>query len=99
MNLFPAIAEKIISHPEVLGIARETALRWMVERREPEERIRAWLELLDAAIATPAGRGRLLDLLRDDNESARRLKDFAPFAGILTREERREIIFSCSFDH
>ncbi len=99
MNLFPTIADKISAHPEILLTARETAHRWIAERREPVERVREWLVLLDAAITSPEGRDRLLTLLRDDSEAARRLKDFAPLAGLLTREERREVILSCSFDH
>jgi hypothetical protein len=65
-----------------------------------------WLELLgpDDRFTSSCGSGprfhtRGLMMLGDDSEAARRRKDFAPFAGILTREERREVILSCSFDH
>lgn len=34
-----------------------------------------------------------------ESEPARRLKDFGPFPGLLTRDERRAIILSCPYDH
>ena len=46
-----------------------------------------WLDLLKSSSLE-----QVLELLVDDSENARRLRQSTPFAGILTQEERRRII-------
>jgi hypothetical protein len=41
----------------------------------------------------------LLKALREDGEQADFFRNFAPFAGVLTTEERRPLILECSFSH
>jgi hypothetical protein len=41
----------------------------------------------------------LTALLRDESESARHLKSYSPFAGVLGSEERRQIIRECVSTH
>lgn len=49
------------------------------------------------ALSSSEGFQALLALLRDDSESTQRLKDFAPFAGVLTREERHQAVPECAY--
>jgi hypothetical protein len=99
MNLFQLIAEAIARDPSVLERAMETLERWAAEGMAPASRLAQWRGLLGEARRSPAGMTALLDLLRDDGCDGLRLKDFAPFAGILTREQRRTAFLSCSCDH
>jgi hypothetical protein len=99
MNLFPALADKIERDPALIGEARRTLRRWMSEHPPPAAGLRQWDRILAAAERDEAGRRALLDLLRDESEPARRLKDFAPLAGLLSREERRRVFLSCTYDH
>jgi hypothetical protein len=46
-----------------------------------------WLDLLKSSSLE-----KVLELLVDDSENARQLRQSTPFAGILTQEERRRII-------
>ncbi|HMP75103.1 MAG TPA: hypothetical protein PKE12_02290 [Kiritimatiellia bacterium] len=99
MNLFPLIAAKLQRDPSLLHEALNTAHRWIEDQRAPVHRVETWRDLILNAMTSKAAFEQLLNLLRDESEEARRLKDFAPFAGLLTREERREVILSCGYDH
>jgi hypothetical protein len=99
MNLFPLIAEVVERDPEILDRAMETLERWEAAAMAPAVRLAAWRGLLGEARRSPAGMAALLDLLRDDGHDACRRKDFAPFAGVLTKEVRRAAFISCSYDH
>ena len=99
MNLFPLIAEVIERDPTVLDRAMETLERWERAGMAPASRLAQWRGLLGEARRSAGGMAALLALLRDDGPEALRLKDFAPFAGILTREQRRTVFLSCSYDH
>jgi hypothetical protein len=99
MNLFPLIAEVVEGDPEVLDRAMETLERWERAGMAPASYLAQWRGLLGEARSSPAGMTALLDVLRDDSSDARRLKDFAPFAGVLTREQRRTAFMSCRYDH
>jgi hypothetical protein len=99
MNLFPLIADRLERRPELLREAMAVLQRWRAERLGPERRMIEWEQLLRDAERGLEGFPRLLALLRDDSEAARRLKNFAPLAGLLTREERRKVILSCSYAH
>ena len=99
MNLFPLIAEVVGRDPKVLDRAMETLERWERAGMAPALYLARWRILLGEARSSPAGMTALLDVLRDDSPGAHRLKDFAPFAGVLTREQRRAAFLSCSYDH
>lgn len=99
MNLYPLIADKIEREPTLIRTALETVRRWLSDGQGPETRLRAWERLLIEAEACSEGLARLLSILRDESETARRLKDFGPFPGLLTRDERRGAILSCTYDH
>jgi hypothetical protein len=99
MNLFPLIAEAIERDPSVIERAVETLRHWEASGAVPAARIAQWNDLLGEARRSPEGMTELLRLLREDSAEARRIKDFAPFAGILSREQRRPVFLSCSYDH
>jgi len=42
---------------------------------------------------------QLLILLREDSDRAEFEREFAPFAGVLTAQERRPFILECSYTH
>jgi len=52
-----------------------------------------------AARDSVAGMQLLLAALREDSEKAEHLREFSPFAGILTAVERRPFILECAFTH
>jgi hypothetical protein len=63
------------------------------------QRLRQWDDLLAAAEQSDAGRRRLREILAGANEADARLRDFHPFAGILSREERRQARELCGYRH
>lgn len=99
MNLYPLIAEAIERDPSVLERATATLRHWETSGAIPAPRAAQWNELLDKARLTSEGMADLLRLLREDGVEAGRIRDFAPFAGVLSREQRRSVFLSCSYDH
>jgi len=99
MNAFPLLSEHVRQNPALLLQARETLLKWKKNGLVSQTRFEQWRIILDDAIQDNAGMKRLLDLLLDESDQARQIKDFAPFAGLLPREERRKVFMSCAYDH
>lgn len=99
MDIYPIVAERLQRDETVLDEAISVLDGWDSRGVGPERRRREWRGLLLSAKASPRGREALLQLLLDPGDEARRLKDFAPFAGILSREERREAFLECTYDH
>ena len=93
------LAEKLARQPELLAVARGNCARWLGEGHSAPQRLRAWDELLAAAEQNEAGRRRLREVLAGANEADERLREFHPFAGILTREERRQARELCGYRH
>jgi len=99
MNLYPIIADKVEKDPGAVNAALATLAKWEAIGEAPLERLAAWRRILSEAKRGKEGRKHLLAVLRDDSEHNRRLLDFAPFAGVLTREERRKVFLKCTYDH
>jgi len=99
MNLYPLIAERVEREPALLDEALSTVDRWMEAGTAPVSRLTAWRRILMEAKRGGEGLATLLRLLRDDSEESRRMKDFAPFAGLVQREERRKVFLKCAYDH
>ena len=99
MNLYPLIADKVEHNPSVVNTALTTLKKWEALGEAPLARLAEWRRILRDAQQGKAGLQRLLAVLRDDSEDNRRLLDFAPFAGVLTREERRKVFLKCTYDH
>ena len=99
MNLDPLIADKVEANPAVVKMALATLTEWEAMGVAPPARMAAWRQLLRDAKKGKDGLKRLLEVLRDESAPNRRLLDFAPFAGVLTREERRKVFLKCTYDH
>ncbi|HMO50030.1 MAG TPA: hypothetical protein PKE26_03990 [Kiritimatiellia bacterium] len=99
MNLFPALVVEIERNPGLLLQARDTLGYWEKNQLAPKNRMEEWRTILDKAIQSEAGRRALNALLLDESEAAKRIKDFAPFAGLLPRETRRKVFSTCVYDH
>ena len=93
------LAEKLARQPELLAVARGNCARWLGEGHSAPQRLRAWDEVLAAAEQNETGRRRLQEVLAGANEADERLREFHPFAGILTREERRQARELCGYRH
>jgi hypothetical protein len=83
--LHEAVAARIEARPELLDVARANVARWISRAHAPA--LAEWQRLLDELPLQD-----LLALLRSDDETAVRLRQSSPFAGILSPDERREIL-------
>jgi hypothetical protein len=93
------IAEHVERDPTLVDKALLTLDHWLAEGVAPAFRLNAWRQILLDAKSSAEGFAALLRLLRDDSEESRRMKDFGPFAGFLSREERRKVFLKCAYDH
>ena len=98
-SLYELFAQKLAAHPELLSVARENCQRWLREEHSAPERLREWDRLLAEAQAGSTGMDRLQRVLTGTDETAGRLREFHPMAGILTREERRRARELCGYRH
>jgi len=69
------------------------------EGHSAPQRLREWDDLLASAEQSERGRQRLREIFESSSEADARLRDFHPFAGILTREERRQARELCGYRH
>lgn len=84
--LHRAVAERIREDPSLISIALENLDRW--ERSQgPQPAFSDWRRLLETQPLE-----RILELLEEDSEEANRLRQSSPFAGILSQEERAELM-------
>jgi hypothetical protein len=93
------VANKLASRPESIRVARATCSRWLAEEHSAPDRLREWDVLLAVAQESETGRARLREALRGKDPEWVRLRDFHPFAGVLTREERRQARELCGYRH
>ena len=80
-----AIAQKLRLSPALMAIARDNLRRWRENAGRAEPYLAAWAELLEK----PAD--ELLELLQQDSEQMRAMRQASPFAGVLTPKERWKI--------
>jgi len=88
-SLWQVLADKISCHAECIQTALDNIERWLSQGHGAPERLQEWQRLLLDAQHSEKGKSELLNVLTSDDPHSRRLRDFSPFAGILTREERR----------
>ena len=95
-----AVADKLESDPELAQIPLENIERWLARGAlSNPDAFRRWRELLDQAREKTAALRQVLELLRAETEEARGWRDFSPFAGVLSAEERRAVIRRCNYSH
>lgn len=96
-TLHDLAADKIERDPSLLRIPLENIDRWIANGHTAPQRLEQWRQIILRAQGSPEGLQELLRLLRDRGERAERLKDFAPFAGVLTTAERRQAVSTCAY--
>jgi hypothetical protein len=90
LALHREIALRIRRNPDLLTKVRERLSKDIHSGRfsiSLTDGMQEWLDLLKSSSVE-----QVLDVLVDDSENARRLRQSTPFAGILTQEERRRIL-------
>jgi hypothetical protein len=89
-----AVAVRLRAAPEaVVRTARENLARWLEsDTFDPgtAAALREWLSILDGS--TPE---ELLALITAETDEGQRLRQSSPFVGVLTDEERLEIMDAC----
>lgn len=93
------LAHKLETNPESYSKALETCERWLADGHSGAVQLRKWRELLIAAREDRPGRDRVQQVLRGDAAADERLREFNPFAGVLSREERRRARELCGYRH
>ena len=96
-TLHELVADKLEREPALLRIPLENIDRWLANGHTAPHRLEQWRQMILRARESEEGFAELLGVLRADDEASARLKDFAPFAGTLTREERRGAAPSCAY--
>jgi hypothetical protein len=82
-----AIADRLITHPELIDQARHTLKRWMATcSSRSKGTLEEWRSVLDGPVE------EVVALLTDAGERATRLRQSNPFAGLLPEAERNEIL-------
>ena len=99
LGMFRLIADKIERDPAHLQVGLDNIARWVDGGIDQQHRLRQWEEMIRAAQSSPAGMADLLAALREDSERAEHLREFSPFAGVLTTLERRPFYLECAFSH
>lgn len=82
----------------LLRIPLENIDRWLANGHTAPHRLEQWRQILRDAQSSPIGFENLLEVLRDPSGAAQRLRDFAPFAGVLTRKERHQAAAVCAYN-
>lgn len=99
LGMFRLIADKIEQDPALLQVGLDNIARWIANGADQQHRLLQWEAMILAARDSAAGMQLLLAALREDSEKAEHLREFSPFAGILTAKERRPFILECAFTH
>src|SRR5687767_1261700 len=94
-----AVADKLERDPSLLPIALANIDRWLANGHTAPHRLEQWRQIIHRAQQSPEGLQELLTLLRDRSAATERLRDFAPFAGVLAAAERAVIIRQCAYSH
>src|SRR5437870_3543137 len=98
-TLHELVADKLEREPSLLRIPLENIDRWIANGHTAPHRLEQWRAIIVKAQQSPDGLRELLTLLRDRSEPTERLRDFAPFAGVLTAAERLPVIKQCVYSH
>jgi hypothetical protein len=85
--LHEAVASRLEAAPHLLAVAQANVARWMAST--PSAALREWQVLLEQRSLD-----QIISLLRSDDETAARLRQSSPFAGVLTPAERQQIMRS-----
>lgn len=84
------VADKLQRESGLLQVACDNIVRWRAQDQTAPHRLEQWGRLLIDAQGSESGMRHLMNVLLGTEEENGRLRDFNPFPGILTREERRQ---------
>ena len=98
-TLHELTADKIEGDASLLRIPLENIDRWIANGHTAPHRLEQWRGIIVRAQQSEEGFKELLRLLRDRSQETERLRDFAPFAGVLTAAERLPVIRQCVYSH
>ena len=87
------------TRPALLRIPLENIDRWIANGHTAPHRLEQWRAILLRAQQDQEGFEELLALVRDRSDASERLREFAPFAGVLTAAERLTVIRQCAYSH
>lgn len=93
------LARRVEQDPACLDAVMQTLGRWLAEGHSAPHRLTQWQRLVRAARQGHEGMQALLHVMTSDDPVNVRMRDFSPFAGILTREERRKTRDLCGYRH
>lgn len=93
------VGDAFARDPPLLDRALQCAARWRALGAVPAVWLDRWEALLRAAQRDAEGMAALQDVLRSNRPDAQRLREFAPLAGVLPREIRRQAGDLCGFRH
>ena len=96
-TLHDLVADKLESNPALLRIPLENIDRWLANGHTARHRLEQWRQIIERAQQSQQGFDDLLALLRDRSEATERLREFAPFAGVLSAVERRQAVSLCAY--
>lgn len=102
-TLHELVADKLeqadpTTRAQLLRIPLDNIDRWLANGHTSPYRLEQWRRMLQLAAESPPGFADLLCVLRDLSETAQRAKDFAPFAGVLSRQERHQAVPECAYN-
>ncbi len=81
------IASRLPAHPEWIGRARQNLARWLeTASNNARPTLLEWQAILDGPFED------LIEGLIGDDERCRRLRQSSPFCGMISREERTQIL-------
>lgn len=84
--LHEAIATRLAADPDrVLAIARANIARWLEHDANHKPYFQEWSAILDSRIVA-----EIIELITADTEEGRRLRQTAPFVGVVSQAERAE---------
>ena len=98
-SLHELVADKLEHDPSLLRIPLENIDRWLANGHTAPHRLEQWRQIILRAQESQDGFAGLLALLREDDPVTERLREFAPFAGVLTARERLPVIRQCVYSH
>jgi hypothetical protein len=98
-NIYDLTASKLEQNPTLLHIPLENIDRWIANGHSAPNRLEQWRQIILSAQLSPEGFQKMLRLLRSSDSESERLREFAPFAGVLTAAERLTIIRQCAYSH
>ncbi|MCI0535822.1 MAG: hypothetical protein L0Z50_11415 [Verrucomicrobiales bacterium] len=103
-SLHELVADKLeraapATRATLLRIPLDNIDRWLANGHTAPHRLEQWRQIIQRAQQSPEGLQEMLTLLRDRSAATERVRDFAPFAGVLTASERAVIIRQCAYSH